>query len=192
MTSQLILKDSDDIKNALFETMAAGLRFPSVISVRVYHTSDFKSCKDSTPVLLAYLRLVLISYVSFIGSSLPFLPCISRTELTKRIFQVSMLEGKLSNYTIKNSEMEKRITVLSKKEEEGILTDKLLNDANQDLKGYQFCPTRYFESLNSSLSCWHRFQILNLGWSKFYGMARLERNFSSVAVIQPFDFSDLL
>ena len=68
-----------------------------------------------------------------------------------------MLEGKLSNYTIKNSEMEKRITVLSKKEEEGILTDKLLNDANQDLKGYQFCPITYFESLNSSLSFWHRF-----------------------------------
>ena len=46
-----------------------------------------------------------------------------------------MLEGKLSNYSIKSGEMEKRISTLSKKEEELVLTDKLLNDVNQDLKG---------------------------------------------------------
>ena len=51
------------------------------------------------------------------------------------VLKVSMLEGKLSNYSIKNSEMDKRITLLSKKEEDSVLTDKLLNDANQDLKG---------------------------------------------------------
>lgn len=46
-----------------------------------------------------------------------------------------MLEGKLSNYSIKSTEMEKRIAALSKKEEELVLVDKRLNDTSQDLKG---------------------------------------------------------
>ena len=46
-----------------------------------------------------------------------------------------MLEGKLSNYSIKNAEMEKRISALSKNEEELVSMGKLLNDTSQDLKG---------------------------------------------------------
>jgi len=59
------------------------------------------------------------------------------SEISNLKTMVSMLEGKLSNYTIKNGEMERRISTLSRKEEELVLTDKLLNDANQDLKGYK-------------------------------------------------------
>ena len=75
-----------------------------------------------------YILLVLLLFFSCA------IACITELKLHS-FLKVSMLEGKLSNYSIKNGEMEKRISTLSKKEEELVLTDKLLNDVNQDLKG---------------------------------------------------------
>ena len=51
-----------------------------------------------------------------------------------------MFEGKISNHTIRNNELEKKMTILVKRDEEANLTDKLLNDTNKELKRFVPLP----------------------------------------------------
>ena len=51
-----------------------------------------------------------------------------------------MFEGKISNHTIRNNELEKKMTMLVKRDEEANLTDKLLNDTNKELKRFVPLP----------------------------------------------------
>ncbi len=53
------------------------------------------------------------------------------------------MEGKLSNHSIRNGELEKKVEILTRREEEADATDKLLHDANKDLKGYVWIYLKY-------------------------------------------------
>eukprot|EP00794_Sanderia_malayensis_P005717 gene5717-6417_t len=67
------------------------------------------------------------------------------SEISQLKTTISMLEGKWSNLSIKNEELEKKLEIHSKKAEEANLTDKLLNDANKDLKTYKSQVCYYVE-----------------------------------------------